>query len=1052
MLRNKLNLPTKYSKRQKILNVFSSLFLFITIFFAPISVVNAENSAAVDSLSGLLPADVFEVELQKDSAFFANYAQIVYNDENGNTQNDANDVFQTSDGYIWIGSYQGLTRYDGKNFTLFNKLTYDPEKFNAMSVRALYEDDNGTLWIGSNDNGVIYYRNGDFASIDNLNVAPSQSIRKIVGDPNRDIVYFATSDGIYYINGNFETVLIDEPRIANCFASDIFVDNNSNLFVITNTGAFFVYTADGVLYDYSDNLVIANYPATALKIYDDNKFAVGTQNGSVILGSLGQDFKPAFSKIYTNACGNSNINQIYIDQQDRIWVCGDNGLGYIDTDLVYYSLKGAEITVGYEAMCQDSEGNFWFASSVGGTLHAVKSNFTDYFFEHDLPASSINATIKYHDYLYIGTDNGLIINDADGNMVYNELTDLIGTIRVRSIFRDSKDKLWFGTYSDASVTVYDYNNNSIKQFFNSDGLISNRTRNFAELNDGTILVGTNEGVYFIEDERILTNDEISIRYPNFADIPDTVILSMLQGADGTLYIGSDGSGIYRFSDEGASVIDMKKGLSGNIIMRMTCDTGSNGIWASTSSGLAYISETGEINNIDGLDIANIYDIIFINDEDMLILTNSRIIKVGRSNLLDPNPPQMQIIQKSSGLSSSINSNAWNYLDENGMLYICCYEGVNVFNTNPDSEEKTIPNAVINYITIDNQRYVPADRINLPRNLNRLTIDASLLTFGLENSYSVEFMLEGQDSAPVTMTIDELKQHSISYTNIDGGDYTFRITSTDYEGNRGKTTTIFFHKELAFFENTLVQLALILLAITVVVLITLIVTRAKAEADRKKALEYRKITVESITAIVNTIDAKDNYTRGHSIRVAEIAVEISKRLKMPNEFVERIYYLGLLHDIGKIATPIEILNKPGSLTKEEYDIIKLHPLVGYNILKGMTTIKNVALGARDHHERYDGTGYNQGLKGEEISIEARIICGADTYDAMASRRSYRNPISQEIIAEEFKKYRGTQFDPAVADAVIDMIADGYFDNWDDDKHNEAIEIKANEQVVNNNATL
>ena len=131
-------------------------------------------------------------------------------------------------------------------------------------------------------------------------------------------------------------------------------------------------------------------------------------------------------------------------------------------------------------------------------------------------------------------------------------------------------------------------------------------------------------------------------------------------------------------------------------------------------------------------------------------------------------------------------------------------------------------------------------------------------------------------------------------------------------------------------------------------------------------------------------------------------------------------IGLLHDVGKIGIPDTIINKPSKLSSEEYDIIKTHPVLGEKILRNITEIPNLLTGAKYHHERYDGGGYPEGLSGESIPLEARIIAVADAYDAMSSRRSYRDILPQEQVREEIVKGRGTQFDPVFADIMLALI--------------------------------
>ena len=200
-----------------------------------------------------------------------------------------------------------------------------------------------------------------------------------------------------------------------------------------------------------------------------------------------------------------------------------------------------------------------------------------------------------------------------------------------------------------------------------------------------------------------------------------------------------------------------------------------------------------------------------------------------------------------------------------------------------------------------------------------------------------------------------------------------------------------------------------------------------EEQRKEILDLQeklsnmeKIYAEIIYTLANAIDAKDSYTSGHSKRVAKYTQKLSQKLGKSEEEQKKNFYVGLLHDIGKIGIPVGILNKPGRLTEDEFAVIKGHPTIGEKILVTSTIIDDIAVGAKWHHERYDGTGYPDRLKGEEIPELARIISVADAYDAMTSTRSYRGVMSQEVVRREIENGRGTQFDPVIADKMLELI--------------------------------
>lgn len=189
---------------------------------------------------------------------------------------------------------------------------------------------------------------------------------------------------------------------------------------------------------------------------------------------------------------------------------------------------------------------------------------------------------------------------------------------------------------------------------------------------------------------------------------------------------------------------------------------------------------------------------------------------------------------------------------------------------------------------------------------------------------------------------------------------------------------------------------------------------------EKTRENENLFIHVVESLADAIDAKDNYTNGHSGRVADYSKEIAKRYGYDEKRQEKIFMMGLLHDVGKIGVPDEVINKPGRLTDEEFAKIKKHPGIGAKILDNIREMPELAAGAKWHHERYDGKGYPQGLSAEDIPEEARIIAVADAYDAMTSNRSYRGSLPQQIVRNEIEKGKGSQFDPRFADIMLEMI--------------------------------
>jgi len=200
---------------------------------------------------------------------------------------------------------------------------------------------------------------------------------------------------------------------------------------------------------------------------------------------------------------------------------------------------------------------------------------------------------------------------------------------------------------------------------------------------------------------------------------------------------------------------------------------------------------------------------------------------------------------------------------------------------------------------------------------------------------------------------------------------------------------------------------------------------RTSALKESQNKLRTTLLDSIAALASTVEMRDPYTSGHQKRVAHLAVAIAKELNLPEEQIEGIHLAGVVHDVGKIQTPAEILSKPGRLTEIEFSLIKQHPQNGYEILKGIDFPWPIARIVLQHHERMDGSGYPEGLKGDEILFASRIIAVADTVEAMASHRPYRPGLGVDTALEEITLSRGKRYDAQVVDACVRLFREqGY----------------------------
>lgn len=187
------------------------------------------------------------------------------------------------------------------------------------------------------------------------------------------------------------------------------------------------------------------------------------------------------------------------------------------------------------------------------------------------------------------------------------------------------------------------------------------------------------------------------------------------------------------------------------------------------------------------------------------------------------------------------------------------------------------------------------------------------------------------------------------------------------------------------------------------------------------------TVEVLSAFANAIEARDEYTKRHSTKVADLSYRIARHLALPERQIQRLYWAAIVHDVGKIGVPEDILLKTASLTDEEYKLLQQHPKIGAKILEPVGSFKNLIPAVYHHHERFDGIGYPDRLSGQKIPLMSRILAVADSYDAMTSDRCYRSRLPHYQVLEEFRVNRGTQFDPEVTDVLLMVAESGELDS-------------------------
>ena len=355
------------------------------------------------------------------------------------------------------------------------------------------------------------------------------------------------------------------------------------------------------------------------------------------------------------------------------------------------------------------------------------------------------------------------------------------------------------------------------------------------------------------------------------------------------------------------------------------------------------------------------------------------------------------------------------------------------NTGDYNVSKRSYRMMVSSVLLDSERHsvTRGETLYISRGTAKIEIFPEVINYSVDDP-NVSYYLEGFETVPTVLSQSELS--SIVYTNVPSGEYKFHICVLDNKKENVLEESVYtIVKENEFYDTRGFRIYMLVVAMLAVAWLTWFIARTQIQRTinfQRKELEFARNQLrmgnETILAIAKTVDAKDENTSQHSQRVSEYSVLIARELGFSEEECENLRRAALLHDIGKIGIPDRVLNKPGRLSDEEYAIMKSHVTRGAEILKDFTLVDHVIEGTLYHHERYDGTGYPQGLAGEDIPLYGRIIGVADAFDAMTANRVYRKQLDFDYVLSELKRCRGTQFDPQMLDIMLKLIDEGKID--------------------------
>ena len=713
------------------------------------------------------------------------YSAILYDNRNGLPTSEANAIAQTNDGFLWIGSYAGLIRYDGVSFERIES----PD--GILNTRCLYLDSLGRLWIGTNDFGIFLMDGSSLARVDRADQLPSVSIRSIAED-DRGLIYAATAAGVATVDASLRVHMVQDDRLAAMTVQELRPGCDGLMYGLTQRGDLFMMK-DGSVTGWlaHENCGFDSFLAVLPDFAEPGALYVatvdaGTECALILHGRPEDGF--ASAKAYDCSPLSTVSRMEWID--GNLWLCAGNGIGRLDSQ-GFRLLKNTPMDKLVGHVMTDDEGNLWFTSTRQCVMKIVPNRFLDLFGQYGIPSDIINSTCMLNGRLFIGTDeSGLMVVEngklldalplteartASGETIQaDDLLLYLRGERVRSVIRDKQDRLWISTWRHNHGLIC-YDHGTMTAFTQADGLQSNEVRTVSECEDGSILVAQLDGVSLIRDMRVVDS------WGAQEGLVVTSILTLTEGYNGELLFGSDGGGIYAVGPDGLRRIGLKDGLKSEVILRIRRSRYRDIYWIATGNSIAYMTPDYRITTVENFPHSNNYDFYESSRGDLWVLSSNGIYVVSADELLANEEIHSAYCGVSSGLPFIATSNSFSELTEDGILYIAGVKGV--IRVNIDDPLKSIGRLKIAlpYIGVDGERVYPDEEgvFYLPYSTRRLTIRPFIFNYSLVDP-NVSWRLEGFDAGDTTVPRSSLSP--AVYTNLRQGSYRFIIRADDPIGD------------------------------------------------------------------------------------------------------------------------------------------------------------------------------------------------------------------------------------------------------------------------------
>jgi ligand-binding sensor domain-containing protein/signal transduction histidine kinase len=740
----------------------------------------------------------FALDPRRELSQFAHEA---WSTENGLPQNTVHAIIQTSDGYIWIATEEGLARFDGISFTVFDKR--NTEQLKSNDIRALAEDHQGALWIGTAD-GLVRLFEGKFTVFTTQEGLPGNTIQSLYKD-HEDNLWIAASSGLTRLKDGVFTSFITQPALPTSSVQSIFEDSEGTLWIGTAYGLS--RFKDGKLLNYAvppgaaNNSVVAiNQDAqgrlwfgtlNGLACFDQGSFRTYTtqdglpsnriislvpdRSGSLWVGTAGGLARFANNQFTGFKQGeglSSNIIlSIFEDREGSLWIGTESGgLNLLkDKKFTTYTSKDGLAGDLVKAIYEDQQGSIWIGTNGGGLSLFKDGKFTTYTTKDGLSSNVVLALCADNQgNLWAGTPDGLTRFNSGKFTIYTSAEGLANDF-VRSIFADRQGNLWVGTRGGLTRL----RDGVFKVYTTLDGLPNDFIGAIHEDANGSLWIGTLSGLSKFKDERFAT-------YTTREGLSSDVVTSLYEDAEKTLWIGTNGGGLDRFKDGKFAAFTTREGLPDDVVYRVLEDQQSN-LWLGCSKGIFRLNKKQLDDFADGKD-GSIAFVAYGTADGM-------------------------ITRECSGGG---HPSAWKGVD--GKLWFSTIKGVAMIDPEKIKINEQPPPVVINQVRVDDESITPAPRIDLSPGKTRFDFYYTALSFIAPEKVSFKYRLEGFDSD----WVDPGTRRVAYYTNLPPGNYKFRVIARNNDGIWNDTGAVFDLQLRPYFYQTYWFYAVVVLGLAFLV--------------------------------------------------------------------------------------------------------------------------------------------------------------------------------------------------------------------------------------------